>query len=270
MPRRWRMGLALVWGATLGAAAAFWAAATLLAAGWVYLHGDDPWPQQFTSLTVPMVAALVGLSAFAAAAALWLGLPRISPSLDRRLGASAPLRWAILLLPMLLWAGSLWGLQRQQASWDAERAATEQAERRMAGAHRLTSAEWRLDGPAGQLRLDLTSEGTAGAYELRWVAFAAGVAEPLGSGAAAQALPAGRAAITGEIDAAALARIYAEAVLTRPESVQIDLAMQVELSLLPAGEGDGARSQEPQLRLTVPLAYDYGADGAVRFRAEGR
>jgi hypothetical protein len=236
----------------------------LLAAGWVYLYGDDPWPQQFTDRTVPLVAALAGLAAFAGAAALWLGLPRISPALDRRLGASLPLRWALLLLPLLLWAGSLWGLQRQQALFDAERAAAEQAERRMAGAHRLTSAAWRLDRMAGRLRLDLTAEGTAaGAYELRWAAFASGVAEPLGSGTFPQALPAGRAAIAREIDAAALARAYAQAILARPEAVQIDVTVTVSLALV--AEGNAQARGDPQLRLAVPLAYAYRPGGIVEF-----
>ena len=62
MPWPWKIALALVWGLVLGIFAAAWTAATLLAAGWIYLYGDDAWPAEFTERTVPLVSGLAGLS----------------------------------------------------------------------------------------------------------------------------------------------------------------------------------------------------------------
>ena len=52
-----------------------------------------------------VVAVLAALLAFAAVAAAFVFLPRISPWLDRRLQVSAALRWAMLAMPLLVTAG---------------------------------------------------------------------------------------------------------------------------------------------------------------------
>jgi hypothetical protein len=266
MLRRWSIALSLAWGVTLGGFAAFYTAALLLGIGWLYVYGDDVWPERFTD-AVLLAAALVGFITFAAVALLVFNLRRISPWLDGRLQASAALRWALLALPLLLLSGALWTQQRQEAAADRARAVEAAAAQRQGQAHRLVSAEWRLDASSGRLRLELAAEGMrAGSYALLWEARGTGADRPLGSGSAAQSLSAGPARLTLELDAADLARSYAEAVLSRPEPVQIDLSLSVELSLSLEG-GGAADAHGSRLRLEVPLSYDWRPDGRVVFAA---
>jgi hypothetical protein len=259
----WKIALSLAWGLVLGSAAALSAGAMLLGAAWLYLFGDDPWPQWFDE-AVLIGSAAAGLLTCAAVIAGVAALPLLSPGLDRRLQASAALRWTVLAIPWLLAAGAVAAYARQQAAWTAERAAAERQDQRLAQAHRLTSAEWRLEAPSGRLFVELSAEGVAeGTYSLLWEAHGVGAPEAIGSGAVIGSLPAGSGRLSLQLDASALARRYAESVLSRPEAVQIDLPLTLEFAL--AVEGGSARSGGPRLRLTVPLSFGYGPDGQVRF-----
>ena len=260
----WKIALSLAWGLVLGLAAALGAGAMLLGVAWLYLYGDDPWPESFDEAVLIGTAA-AGLLTCAAVIAGFALLPRVSPSLDRRLQARAALRWTVLAIPLLLAAGAVAAYARQQAAWTAGRAAAERQEQRRAQAHRLTSAEWRLDAPVGRLFVELSAEGVAeGSYSLLWEARGVGAPEPIGSGTViGSLLPAGPGRLSLQLDASALARRYAEAVLSRPEAVQIDLPLTLEFAL--AIEGESAYPGDPPLRLTVPLSFDYRPDGQVRF-----
>jgi hypothetical protein len=99
----WKIALSLSWGLVLAGGLAYWAGATLLGLAWIYLYGDDPWPGHFDTMFL-VVAVLAALLAFAAVAAAFVFLPRISPWLDRRLQVSAALRWAMLAMPLLVTA----------------------------------------------------------------------------------------------------------------------------------------------------------------------
>jgi hypothetical protein len=259
----WKIALSLAWGLVLGAAAALGAGAMLLAAAWLYLFGDDPWPQSFDA-AVLIGSAAVGLLTCAAVGAGVAALPRLSPGLDRRLRSSAALRWTVLAIPLLLAAGAVAAYARQQAAWTTERAAAERQEQRRAQAHRLTSAEWRFDAPSGRLFVELSAEGAAeGTYSLLWEAHGVGASEAVGFGAVIGSLPAGPGRLSLQLDASALARRYAESALSRPEAVQIDLPLTLEFAL--ALKGESALPGGPRLRLTVPLSFGYGPDGRVRF-----
>lgn len=121
---------------------------------------------------------------------------------------------------------------------------------------------WRLDPEAGRLWIEIAATDAAGgSYVLSWEARAAGLAKPLDASTALHALPAGPARLTLTLDAAGLARSYAEAVMSRPEAVAIDLSLAVTLSLAP----EGLPPFDEGLRLTIPLSFAYRPDGAVAF-----
>jgi hypothetical protein len=259
----WKIALSLSWGLVLAGGLAYWAGATLLGLAWIYLYGDDPWPGHFDTVFL-VVAVLAALLAFAAVAAAFVFLPRISPWLDRRLQVSAALRWAMLAMPLLVTAGVVGAYERGEAESARSFAADQALERRRAEAHRLISAEWRLDRTAGRLIIELAADGVAeGSYALLWEARGAGEPDPVGLGSSSHRLTPGPAKLILELDAAELARSYAEAVLTRPEAVQIDLTLTIELAL--AWEEDSATGQNSPLRLTVPISYHYRPDGSVQF-----
>jgi hypothetical protein len=259
----WKIALSFSWGLLLAGGVAYWAGATLLGFAWIYLYGDDSWPGYFDTLFL-VVAVAAALLAFAGVAGAFAFLPRISPWLDRRLRVSAVLRWTLLAMPLLVMAGVVGAYERGEAVTARSSAAHQALEQRRAEAHRLTAAEWRLDRPAGRLIIELAADGVAGgSYALLWEARGSGEAAPVGSGSSSQRLTPGPARLILELDAAELARSYAEAVLTRPEAVQIDLTLTIELAL--AWEEDSVRGQNPPLRLTVPISYDYRPDGSVQF-----
>jgi hypothetical protein len=262
MPLRWHIALSLAWGTVLGGILAVHTAALLLGLGWVYLYGDDPWPRNFTTWTVPVAAAVAGAFGFAAVAALAVWLRRTRPAVERRLAGSAPLRWALLAAPVVLMAIALWALQRQGAEAERARAEGEQLRQRQLEAHRLVSASWRLDSEAGRLRVEIAADGAAaGSYELRWAATGPGLSEPLGVGSDGRTLKAGPVTVILDLDASQLARRYAERILSRPEAVEIDLPLTVALALVPVGLGEAGGT----LDLRVPLSYSYRPDGAIVF-----
>jgi hypothetical protein len=260
MPRRWWIALLLSWGLSLGILAAFGVAVILLGIGWVFLFGDDPWPAEFTRVLVPLSAALGGAAAFFGVFVAATHVRRAHPRIEQRLQASGLLRWGTLSAPVLLVAVLFWSIISEHAG--PARTELEPIEEAQAGRHRLTDSVWRLDRETGQLRIDMTAAGAAeGSYSLLWEAKAPGLAKPLGMGSVREMLPAGAVHLVLTLDAASLARGYAAAVLSRSETVQIDLTLGVELSLVPVGRA----GHDVHLRLNVPLTFSYRPGGAIEF-----
>ena len=88
-----------------------------------------------------------------------------------------------------------------------------------------------------------------------------GLSEPLGVGSEGRTLEAGPVTVILDLDAGALARRYAERIISRPEAVEIDLPLTVALALVPEGLGEAGGT----LDLKVPVSYAYRPDGAVVF-----
>ena len=119
-----------------------------------------------------------------------------------------------------------------------------------------------MTGAGGTVHLDLVAIGaTPAEYGLRWEARGPGFPQPLQSGATMRQLPAGPAMIELDLDARALARSYAEHVLTRSETVEIDLPLSVHLTLARQGES----GSESRLVVNLPLSYRYEPGGRVTF-----
>ncbi|HXV25140.1 MAG TPA: hypothetical protein VED46_12880 [Alphaproteobacteria bacterium] len=262
MPRRWIIALSLAWGLASGCVAALVTAVGLLAVGWVYLYGDDPWPAYFSERLVPIAAGAAGLFGLAIPGAVIALTRRSLPGLEGRLRTSSGLRWGFLVVPLLILGALLWAIQHQDVARERAAAEAERMIHRQEQMHRLETARWDLDPAAGRLRIELAAQGTtAGSYTLSWQARAPGASGSLGVGATSHSLPAGTAALSWELDAQALARAYAEAILSRAEAVEIDLPLTIELLLSPEQEApSGSR-----LILRVSLAYHYLPDGTIRF-----
>ena len=119
-----------------------------------------------------------------------------------------------------------------------------------------------MRGAEGTVHLGLVAIGaTPAEYDLRWEARGLGFPQPLQSGATKRQLPAGPAMIELDLDARALARSYAEHVLTRSETVEIDLPLSVHLTLVRQSES----GSESRLVVTLPLSYRYEPGGLVTF-----
>jgi hypothetical protein len=258
----WKIAVSLAWGLLLGFGAAVQAGLALWLFGRVVLYGDSVFPDSFDRVFLLGVAAAV-LLAFAAVTAIVFSLRRLWPALDSRLQRSAGLRWSVLAIPLLLVAGVVWAYERREAESARSSAAHEALEQRRAEAHRLTSAEWRLDPASGRLWIMLAADGRAGGtYTLSWEA-TDGARAPLGSGTMRQDLPAGPAFLTVDLDAADFARRYARAILNRNLETLIQISVDVEFALARNGVPP---TWEPPLRVRATLDYRYRPDGTITFR----
>jgi hypothetical protein len=167
MPRRWIIALSLAWGLASGCVAALVTAVGLLAVGWVYLYGDDPWPAYFSERLVPIAAGAAGLFGLAIPGAVIALTRRSLPGLEGRLRTSSGLRWGFLVVPLLILGALLWAIQHQDVARERAAAEAERMIHRQEQMHRLETARWDLDPAAGRLRIELAAQGTtAGSYTL--------------------------------------------------------------------------------------------------------
>ncbi|MDF2764297.1 MAG: hypothetical protein K0S81_1291 [Rhodospirillales bacterium] len=258
----WKIAVSLAWGLLLGLGAALHSGVALWLFARVFVFGDSVFPDSFDRVFLLGVAAAV-LLAFAAVAALVFSLRRLSPALDSRLQRSAGLRWSVLAFPLLLVAGVVWAYERREAESARSFAAHQALEQRRAEAHRLTSAEWRLDPASGRLWIVLAADGVAGGtYTLSWEA-TDGARAFIGSGTMRQDLPAGPASLTVDLDAADFARRYAGVILNRNVETLIEVSVDFEFALALKGLPP---TWQPPLRVRAKLDYRYSPDGTITFR----
>jgi hypothetical protein len=258
----WKIALSLAWGLLLAGGVALHAGVALWLFARVFIYRDSVFPDSFDKVFLLGVGGAALLS-FATVAVLVFNLRRLSAPLDARLGTNAVLRWTVLAVPLLIMAGVVWAYERQQADVKRSVAAHQAMEQRRAQAHRLTSAEWRLDATTGRLWIALAADGRAGgSYTLSWEARAGGGGS-LGSGTVSRELLAGPASLTVELDAADLARRYARAVLNRDVKAGIQVSLDIDFALALNGLPPGS---EPPLRVGPKLDYDYSPDGTIAFR----
>lgn len=258
----WKIAVSLAWGLLLALGAALHAGVALWLFARALLYGDTVFPDSYERVFLLGVAAAM-LLAFAGVTALVFSLGRLSPALDGRLQRSAALRWSVLALPLLLLAAVVWAYERRQSESARSFAAHQALEQRRAEAHRLTSAEWRLDPATGRLWIVLAADGVAGgSYTLSWEA-SGGARALIGSGTMSQELPAGPASLTVDLDAADLARRHARAIMNRNVETAIQVSVDFEFALALNGVSP---SWEPPLRVRARLDYRYSPDGTITFQ----
>lgn len=252
------------WGLVLGVLAAF--AVILVGAGvaWLWLFGDDPWPEA-VSWVLPLIGAAAGLVVFGTC--LVIGI-RHGRNLERAAAPPAGRRTAYLLLALALASavaavGGAW----LRGEWQAgERAALSEKDawfaRLRADRHAHTAV-----GVVFEAAFEATIRvhgNRDGAYRLVWAVRRAHQGKVLLEGSAQWQLDAGDAVVTVRFAAAELARAYHAAVVgDAGASYLVDERLRFEFWLEPiltAAEHARLPPHEAQnLRLGFSQLRDAGA-----------
>ena len=238
----------LVWGLLLGALAAWAVMATAVGVSWLYLFGDDPWPE-----AVSRVIPLAGLAAFLGALALCtaLGLrsgrhaERGEPAETRRRRVQGIRLLAIGLLLAVALAGTggarIAEQEAERALLDRQAAAFEalRAERQV-----LTTVT--VARAARDMSYDMTVEtegARGGPYRLAWSVRSTGYGMTLDEGAAQLALVPGNNRTRLALDAWEMIERYHKIALDyRDVDVEVAESFRLEIALIPVlGADDLAR-----------------------------
>ncbi len=262
------------WGLVLGVLAAL--AVMLVGAGvaWLWLFGDDPWPEA-VSWVVPMIGAGAGLVVFVTCVVIGV---RHGRSLERAAAPGAGRRTATLLLALALASAvAVVGAAWLRGEWQAgERAALSEKDawfaRLRADRHAHTAA-----GVVFEAAFEATIRvhgNRDGPYRLVWAVRETLYDKTLLEGSAQQQLDAGDEVVTVRFAAAELARAYHAAVVgDAGASYLVGQRLRFEFWLEPIlTEAEHARlppHEAQNLRLGFSELRDAGAV-AFRFRLEIR
>lgn len=244
----------LAWGVLVGLITALQTAGFLAGVGWLFIFGDDPWPEAANWV-------LLGMTAVAGVLPLilltWLGR-RLGIAFEnesrqrlrtRRRGwfAFALAAGGIALGAAMAWAGML--------TERAQRADREAAQRQYVqlteAAHRITDVTIAAGAPPA-VEIGVTAEGErAGEYVLDWRLRETVYDSTLATGSRMLTLDEGRSRETVAIDTAALRSVYGRAVLGDAEAapVLVDENFELRLTLRPVlTSTEQARIPEAEVR----------------------
>ena len=235
------------WGLVLGLPAAMAIVAVGAGVSWLYLFGDETWPEA-VSWVLPLLGALGGLAVFAGsliAAARFAPAPSLSPA-----EAAARKRRAYALLGLglfLLMAVAAIALARSLQIDAGRRTADRQAtwyERLLAERHEIETLRISpaADGRSFVLGLDTTGQ-RAGAYRLDWRVRLTAYREDLLEGGGDIALGVGDGHASARIDAQELIRSYHRVALEAGSAdVLVEESFRLEAALRPVlSEDERAR-----------------------------
>lgn len=244
----------LAWGVLVGLITALQTAGFLAGVGWLFIFGDDPWPEAANWV-------LLGMTAVAGVLPLilltWLGR-RLGIAFEnesrqrlrtRRRGwfAFALAAAGIALGAAMAWAGML--------TERAQRADREAAQRQYVqlteAAHRITDVTIAAGAPPA-VEIGVTAEGErAGEYVLDWRLRETVYDSTLATGSRMLTLDEGRSRETVAIDTAALRSVYGRSVLGDAETapVLVDENFELRLTLRPVlTSNEQARIPEAEVR----------------------
>ncbi len=240
--------IGLIWGALLGGLAAWAVMAMAAGVSWLYLFGDDPWPE-----AVGWLIPLIGLAAFLGVLAVGVafGLRRGrraeqgKPAKAHRLRVQGIGLLALGLLLAVALAGTggarIAGQEAERASRDRQAAAFEalRAERQVLSAVTVARA-------ARDMSYDLTVETAgvrSGPYRLAWSVRSTLYGATLAEGAADLALAPGDNRTRLALDAWRIVERYHEVALgDRDVDVEVAESFRLEIALSPVlGADDLAR-----------------------------
>ncbi len=227
-----------VWGVVLGLAGGFYAAGIAAGFAWLFLFGDNPWPD-WSEGAILGTAAIVGLAILAGSTALgWAAGQRYEqagPARQARAGRAAT---GLILLAVLVGAGGVWSVARQQETIERQRQEQVVSGRNLAemqaATHHLTGIDidWRDGGAGGSATVQL--DGTrAGAYRLEWQIRARAFKKALLAGADRLNLAAGPASTTISIPAEALVDGYRAMLSHQNANIMVDEPFAFEARLVP-------------------------------------
>ncbi len=270
----------LVWGLLLGGLAAWAVMATAAGVSWLYLFGDDPWPEAVGWL-IPLIGLVAFLGALAVCVAFGL---RIGRRAERGEPAEARRRRVqgirLLALGLLLAVALAGAAGARIAGQEAERALLE----RQATAFKALRAERQLltavavTRAARDMSYDMTVEtkgARGGPYRLAWSVRSTVYGATLDEGAAQLALAPGDNRAGLVLDAWQMVERYHKIALDyRDVDVEVAESFRLEIALIPVlGADDLARlppHEAHNLSLGQSALIDAkSVDFPVRFRIGG-
>jgi hypothetical protein len=222
----------------LGIAGGIYAGGVAGGFAWLFLFGDDRWPD-WSEAAILGVAVAAGLAILAGCTALgWVtgrGYENAGPARRARGGWTAA---GLVLLAVLAGAGGVWSMDRQQDGIDRQR--QEQAEAGMnlaemqAATHRLTGIDidWRGGGVDGSAAVQLEGR-REGAYRLEWQIRAGSARKPLLAGEKRLELAPGPAGTDISISSEALVDGYRGVLSHQNANIMVDEPFTLEARLVP-------------------------------------
>jgi hypothetical protein len=238
----------LVWGALLGGLAAWTVMAMAAGVSWLYLFGDDPWPEAVGWL-IPLIGLLAFLGVLALCTALGLRSGRRAERGEpaetgrRRVQGIRLLALGLLLAVALAGAGGarIAGQEAERALLDRQAAAFEalSAERQVLSAVTVARA-------ARDMSYDMTVEtkgARGGPYQLAWSVRSTSYRATLAEGTADLALAPGDNRARLALDAWEMVERYHKIALDyRDVDVEVAESFRLEIALSPVlGADDLAR-----------------------------
>lgn len=225
----------IAWGVVLGIAGGLYAGGLAAGVAWLFLFGDDPWPDWAESAILG-VATVAGLAIFGGCIALGWATGRNYETRGR--AGAGWIAAGLILLAVMAGAGMVWSGARQQAGIDRQR--QEQASEAVnlaelqAATHRFTgiAIDWQGGGADGSVnfRLDGSREG---AYRLEWQIRGQSFGKALMAGEERLDLGPGPASAGISIPAEALVDGYRALLSRRNANVLVDEPFTLEARLIP-------------------------------------
>ncbi len=226
-----------VWGLLLGAVAAFETIAFALGASWLFLFGDDQWPDAVGPVVFGL-GALIGL--FVLTLGVWAGLrlgsryeraPQETWHLARRRGHVLLWVWGAVIAVLV--AGSTISALR----YGSEREVAAEREQWFAAfvqqRHRVERVEITAEAPAARTATLHLRGDREGAYRLDWVLDERTYRTVLDEGTRELSLVEGEETVEIRFDLATLRERYRDRVLSGPGAVLVEEDFRLHLTLTP-------------------------------------
>jgi hypothetical protein len=226
------------WGLLLGAGAAFGMVAFALGASWLFLFGDDPWPEAVGPVVFG-VGLLAGLLVLALG--VWAGhrlgsryesAPREAQDVARRRGVTLLWGWGatVAALVALSTISALRYNSERETAAEQERQFTALVQVR----HRIGSVKATTDVGGGTRVATIYLRGDrAGAYRLDWTLDERTYRTVLDEGSRQLSLPEGEESVELRFDLATLRERYRDRVLSGEGGVLVEEDFQLHLMLTP-------------------------------------
>jgi hypothetical protein len=225
------------WGLLLGAGAAFGTIAFALGASWLFLFGDDPWPEAVGPIVFG-VGALVGL--FILALGAWAGhrlgsrcegAPREARDGARRRARTLLWAWGstVAALVALSTISALRYDSERETAAERERQFTTLVEAR----HQIDSVEASAATPAIRVATIHLGGVREGDYRLDWMLDESTYRTVLDEGVRRLSLPGGAESVELRFDLATLRERYRDRVLSGAGGVIVEEDFQLQLTLTP-------------------------------------
>jgi len=277
--KRFFVAAGIAWGIVLGIAGGIYAGGVAAGFAWLFLFGDDRWPD-WSEAAILGAAVAAGLAILAGCTALGWAVGRgYETAGSSRRARGGWIAAGLVLLAAMAGAGGVWSAVRQQDGIDRQR--QEQAGEAVnlaelqAATHRFTGIDidWQGGGADGSAVLH-TDGGRAGAYRLEWQIRGQSFRKPLMTGAERLDLAAGRARTNIRIPAEALVDGYRGNLSHRNANVMVDEPFALEARLTPIlgaaeeaalPQGEGRNLEQGRSK----LADEARAEFPVRFFLHG-